>query len=135
MQDNESVTGRILVVDDGPEQSLLIGKILSYFGHTVRTASNEIEALACLEEFNPRIVMLDVGMPGMDGYELARRIRQRPGFTRTAIVAVTGFGQESDKELARPAGINRHLLKPVSVAQVSSLVAELLGRADPPSIG
>jgi CheY-like chemotaxis protein len=117
-------TGRILVVDDGRDQAYLFEKILTGIGYIVRTESNGIDALASLEEFRPDIILLDIGLPDMDGYELARRIRCWPGFGSTAIVAITGYGE--DKELAREAGIDRHLLKPVGVAQISMLIAGLL---------
>ena len=119
---------RILVVDDSRDNSFLVDAILSKYGHIIRTSSSGADALACLEEFKPDIVMLDIAMPKMDGYELARQIRERAGYEKVAIVATSGFDQESYQELAREAGIDQYLLKPYSVADLLESVSRQLDR-------
>jgi CheY-like chemotaxis protein len=82
-------------------------------------------ALAAFERFRPSAVLLDIGMPGMDGYEVARHIRQRANSTRVALVAVTGWGRDRDRALAREAGFDEHLVKPADLAALQSLLSAL----------
>ena len=118
MSNDEAMAARILVVDDNRDTSYLVGSLLAKFGHITHTSLSGADALACLEEFKPDIVMLDIAMPKMNGYELARQIRERAGYEQVPIVAITGLSQESDQELAREAGIDEYLIKPVSIADL-----------------
>jgi PAS domain S-box-containing protein len=104
---------RVLVVDDNVDAANSIAKILSLFGHTVRCAHDGPEALSAANDFEPEVIVLDIGLPGMDGYEVARRLRASDKFRRTALIALTGYGQEDDRALSREAGFDQHLTKPV----------------------
>jgi PAS domain S-box-containing protein len=105
----------VLVVDDNRDAAELIAEALTAAGHEVRTAFDGPAALAISEEFDPDVVFLDIGLPVMDGYEVARRIRAHDG-KRTTLVAITGYGQEADRKRALAAGFDRHLVKPVPIA-------------------
>jgi signal transduction histidine kinase len=108
------VGGRVLVVDDNEDAATLLGSILKRSGLDVRTASSGPAALALVAAFAPHAAVLDIGLPGMDGYELARRLRERvPG---VQLVALTGYGQPSDRSRAHEAGFDDHFVKPVDVA-------------------
>jgi CheY-like chemotaxis protein len=116
---------RIMVVDDNVDAAAMLAALLQLHGHDVRTAASAPEALATGEEFNPEIVFLDIGLPGMSGYELARRLRDRPDMRSATLVAVTGWGQEDDRRQSKEAGIDHHLTKPVDSAHVLAVVADV----------
>jgi PAS domain S-box-containing protein len=113
---------RVLVVDDNVDAREALRFLLEDDGHEVRTAADGTEALAEAEMFRPDIVLLDIGLPGMDGYEVARRLRDLPGFGSALIVAVSGYGQAEDRVRSRAAGFDEHLLKPVSPARLLDVV-------------
>ena len=115
---------RVLVVDDNLDGAESLAMLLSLSGHDVGTAADGPSALRIAREFAPQVVLLDIGLPGMSGYEVARRLRADPPRVRPAIVALTGWGSDDDKAQAVAAGIDHHLTKPVDPAAV----AELLGR-------
>jgi signal transduction histidine kinase/CheY-like chemotaxis protein len=117
---------RILVADDNYDAAQSLALMLGMEGHEVRTASDGLEALRIAEEFRPQLVLLDIGMPKLDGYETARRLRQRPWSESTRLFALTGWGQEEDRERARQAGFDRHLVKPVDPDALSQLLNETL---------
>lgn len=102
-----------------------LGRILEFLGADVRLAGDGIEALQQFETYDPQVVVLDIGMPGMDGYEVARRIRGRFPQRRAALVALTGWGQEEDRRKARDAGFDHHLVKPAEIAALQKLLAAL----------
>jgi CheY-like chemotaxis protein len=107
-------TGRkVLIVDDNLDAAESLAAVLSLKGHIVQTADGGEEALELAERDLPEIVFMDLGMPGMDGLTAARLLRTRPGGERIRIIALTGWGQESDRERTRAAGIDQHLVKPV----------------------
>jgi CheY-like chemotaxis protein len=107
---------RVLLVDDNEDAADLLSSSLSALGHTVRTAYDGPSALLVLAEFAPDAALLDIGLPAMDGYELAQRIRAlKPG---VRLVALTGYGQESDRERSHAAGFDAHLVKPVDITAV-----------------
>jgi CheY-like chemotaxis protein len=89
----------------------------------VATANDGVTALKVADKFGPEVVVLDIGLPNLDGYEVARRIRAMPGGADKLLLAVTGWGQDEDKQLAREAGFDRHLTKPVDSAYLASLIA------------
>jgi CheY-like chemotaxis protein len=80
-----------------------------------------------LDDFRPQMALLDIGLPGVDGYELARRMRAEPGWRRPALVALTGYGQDSDRARASEAGFDEHLVKPVASTELTELIARYLG--------
>jgi signal transduction histidine kinase/DNA-binding response OmpR family regulator len=118
---------RILVVDDNADVAETTATMLELSGHRVLTAPDGPQALACVEDFEPEVVLLDIGLPGLDGYEVARRLRQLPKARRAWLVAVTGYGQPSDRQRGRDAGFDEHLLKPVD----PQALADMIGRVGP----
>jgi CheY-like chemotaxis protein len=117
---------RILVVDDNIDGATSLAKLLERFcGQEVRVAHDGPGALEAAGEFLPEVVLLDIGMPSMDGHEVARRLRERPEFRSTPIVALTGWGQESDRRNSQQAGFDRHLVKPVALDVLRELLAGL----------
>jgi signal transduction histidine kinase/CheY-like chemotaxis protein len=116
---------RILVVEDNQDAAESLSMVLQFLGADVRVARDGPEALEAYESYDPAVVLLDIGMPGMDGYEVARRIRSRHPERRTALVALTGWGQDKDRERAREAGFDRHLVKPVEIDALQVLLSSL----------
>ena len=112
---------RVLVVDDNLDSADTMAELVRIWGHDVRTAHDGPSALACAQEFRPQVILLDVGLPGMDGYELARRLRAA-GLAGELLVSVTGYGQEEDRRLAQEAGFDHHLTKPVHPEALLRLV-------------
>ena len=113
---------RVLVVDDNVDAANSIGQVLQLFGHKVRCVYDGPSALLAAEEFRPSIIVLDIGLPGMDGYEVARRLRNMAAFDSIPIVALTGYGQDEDRGRSREAGFNEHLAKPVDPEVLHGLV-------------
>jgi signal transduction histidine kinase/ActR/RegA family two-component response regulator len=105
---------RILVADDNHDAAEGLATLLQLGGHEVRVAHDGEEALAVSEAFEPHIVLLDLGMPKMDGFETARQMRRQPWGNRAKLVALTGWGQQSDRQLTTDAGFDAHLVKPVT---------------------
>ena len=116
---------RILVVDDNRDAADSLGMLLQVLGADVRIARDGAEALQAFTAYDPAVVLLDIGMPGMDGYEVARRIRNDFPDRRAALVALTGWGQEEDRRRARDAGFDHHLIKPADVETLQVLLASL----------
>jgi PAS domain S-box-containing protein len=114
---------RVLVVDDNSDSAESMALLLQVWGHEVRTAHDGPAALALAAEYRPDIVLLDIGLPGMSGYEVVKRLRDLPGLERATIAAVTGYGQASDRERTRAAGFDRHLVKPVEPAHLQEVLA------------
>jgi CheY-like chemotaxis protein len=113
---------RILVVDDNEDAAVMLAEALQAWGHATRVAHDGPTALRMAEAFNPDIAFLDIGLPVMDGYELAGRLRTLPGLAGIRLIAVTGYGQQSDREKSGAAGFSHHLVKPVDFAVVDSVV-------------
>ncbi len=113
---------KVLVVDDNVDATTSLELLLRGAGHVVRTALDGPTALVAVDKFLPDIVLLDLGLPGIDGYEVAKRIRENPRFGRIVLVAMTGYGQASDKERSRLAGFDHHLVKPVKFRDVLLLL-------------
>ena len=116
---------RILVVDDNTDAAESLSLLLQMNAHEIRTATNGRDALALVTDFTPDIAFLDIGMPGITGYELAARLRAMPKLARTVIVAVTGWGSEEDQQRARDAGFDHHFTKPIAAETVSRLLGQL----------
>jgi signal transduction histidine kinase/ActR/RegA family two-component response regulator len=114
---------RILLVDDNEDFVNAIGGLLRTMGHAVHVCHDGPQALADAEAFAPDFAFLDIGLPGLNGYDLARALRAVPALARTAMVAVTGWGQQKDRDLAFEAGFEEHLVKPVSVEQILAILA------------
>jgi CheY-like chemotaxis protein len=112
----------ILIVDDNEDAAEMLAETLKMSGHEVRVAHDAPAALRLAEGFRPDIAFLDIGLPVMDGYELAGRLRQLPGLAGIRLVAVTGYGQESDRQKSGAAGFHHHLVKPVDFDAVQTVV-------------
>jgi PAS domain S-box-containing protein len=119
---------RVLVVDDNPDALELLTEVLRLKGHEVHGALDAASALQLAAGRPPDVALLDIGLPVIDGYELARRLRAMPGMEALKLAALTGYGQPNDKERARAAGFDEHLVKPISLEQVEAVLERLLGR-------
>jgi signal transduction histidine kinase len=111
---------RVLVVDDNRDAANTLAVLLRAMGHEARTAYGGEEALRAAPQFRPDAIVLDIGMPGLSGYEVARRVRGQDWGRRVALIALTGWGQQRDKALAAQAGFDRHLTKPVDAAALAA---------------
>jgi PAS domain S-box-containing protein len=110
---------RVLVVEDEKDVREMLKFLLESEGHEVSTADNGDEGLAKLGSFRPDVALVDIGLPGMDGYEVARRARSLPGGARVKLIAITGYGQEKDRQRSRDAGFDLHVTKPVVYDQIA----------------
>jgi signal transduction histidine kinase/CheY-like chemotaxis protein len=118
---------RILVVDDLRDSADSLAMMLKTKGHEVRTAYDGLEAIEAAKEFRPEVVLLDIGMPRLDGYEAARRIREECKEERPVLIAITGWGHDDNRAKTRAAGFDHHLVKPVEPAALTRLLAETTG--------
>ncbi len=116
---------RIVVVDDLGDAADSLAAMLRMMGHDTRTAYDGVEAVQAVRAFGPDVVFLDIGLPKMNGYDVARSIRSQLGGERVTLVALTGWGQEQDRRRAADAGFNHHLTKPVDPQTVEALIARL----------
>jgi CheY-like chemotaxis protein len=119
---------RLMVVDDNRDAAETMSMLFELWGHEVVCAYDGRSALETAAKYRPDAVFLDIGLPGMDGYEIAERLRELPESGRTTVlVAITGYGQEEDRRRSREAGIDHHLVKPVAPETLQQLL-ESLGR-------
>jgi CheY-like chemotaxis protein len=116
---------RILVVDDNHDSALSLAMMLSIMGHDTRTAHDGESAVATAESFLPEVILLDIGLPKLNGYEVAQRIREQEWGKSMFLIAVTGWGQEEDRQRSSEVGLNVHMVKPVEPAALERLLAEL----------
>jgi CheY-like chemotaxis protein len=121
---------RVLVADDNEDSADSLGMILELAGHEVRVAHGGHQALQLATDFRPDVVLLDIGMPDLNGYDTARALRAAPGGADLELIALTGWGHPDDKQRAAEAGFDRHLTKPVDPAELEELlrVAEFSAR-------
>ncbi|HET9835491.1 MAG TPA: ATP-binding protein, partial [Rhodanobacteraceae bacterium] len=117
---------RVLIVDDYVLAAESLGALLQELGFETRIAHDGASALTAVAEFRPAIALVDIGLPVMDGYEVARRLRRTPGSERMPLVALTGYGQESDRERVKQAGFDEHLVKPVDAERIGMLIERLV---------
>jgi CheY-like chemotaxis protein len=122
---------RVLLVDDHPATRRTFGRLLEVLGNQLYTAHDGPSTLEAALAFQPDVVLLDIGLPGMDGYEVAKWMRQELTLQNTVLVAVTGYGQESDRQRSQEAGFDHHLVKPLDIDALQQLLAEVMepGRA------
>jgi CheY-like chemotaxis protein len=116
---------RILVVDDNRDSADSLSMLLSFLGADVRVARTGAEAVEMFRSYEPAVVLLDIGLPDMDGYDVARRLRGERRAQQPTIVALTGWGQDRDRERARDAGCDHHLIKPADINVLRALLARL----------
>ena len=118
---------RVLVVDDNPDAADSLGVVLQLLGADVHVAHDGNAALDAVASFHPAAVFLDIGMPNMDGYEVAKKIRARPDAHHTVLIALTGRGQEKDRRQTEASGFKHHLVKPADVSALQAVLASLAG--------
>jgi CheY-like chemotaxis protein len=120
----------VLVVDDNADAASLLAELCATIGHDVKVALDGPQALTALDGFTPEVAILDIGLPVMDGYELARRVRDKLG-AACRLIALTGYGQEHDRRRSHEAGFDAHLVKPVDPSLVLAMIdTERPGRAE-----
>ena len=119
---------RVLVVDDNVDAAESLAALLEMQGHATRVAHDGNEALSAAHDFRPEIVFLDIGMPGKDGYEVARELRGQPETRQAVLVALTGWGAQDDRARTRSAGFDHHLTKPAGIADVEGLLSGMAER-------
>ena len=113
---------RVLVVDDNPDAANSLAMVLRMDGHTVGTAYGARQALNQAEVFRPDVVLLDIGLPDMDGFEVARRLRSMRGFEAVRLVAVTGYGHAEARTNSTAAGFDEYLVKPISPTELEATI-------------
>jgi signal transduction histidine kinase len=119
---------KVLVVDDNEAVAQTVGWMLEAIGHDYRLVYDGRDALEAAKDYRPDVILLDIGLPGMDGYSVCRALREQEAFRNTAIIAQTGWGQERDKALASEAGFNQHIVKPVGLDKLEQLLADIDAR-------
>lgn len=120
---------RVLVVDDNPANLKLVEFLLDGEGYEIRTAGDAEEALSALREFEPRLILMDLQLPGMSGLELTRRLKTDPATRGVVILALTAFAMKGDEQRALDAGCDGYVAKPIDVETLPALVARYLARA------
>jgi two-component system, OmpR family, response regulator len=116
---------RILIVDDYVDAAESMATLLKFEGHEISTAKNGEIAIQLADRFKPDVVFLDIGLQGMSGFEVARVLRQKPETRDCVLIALSGYGQPDDHVLSREAGFDRHLLKPVDLANLQEILGSL----------
>jgi len=116
---------RVLVVDDNEDAANSLATLLEVMGYEVRTAYDGPEAIEAADEFQPAVALLDIGLPRLSGYDIARHVRERRG-TEVLLVAITGWGQEDDRRRAREAGFDHHFTKPADFEVLLELIGQEL---------
>ncbi|WP_309669183.1 response regulator [Gemmatimonas sp.] len=120
-----SVPRRILVADDNEDAADSLAMLLTFLGHDVRTVGDGLAAVAMANAFRPEVILLDIGMPMLNGHDACRRIRAEPWSSAVLLIALTGWGQDDVRDLSVEAGFNHHIVKPVSLATLTRLLAEM----------
>src|SRR3978361_317031 len=128
MTDLKAAPRRVLIVDDNEDAANSLALILELGGHQTASVYTAVDALQRAAAFRPEVVLLDIGLPGMDGYEVAQKMRELPGLRDIRLVAVTGYGRSDDRIRARDAGFDDHLTKPVEFAVLERTLAGISAR-------
>jgi CheY-like chemotaxis protein len=117
----------ILIVEDNPDTAESLARLLEKCGHRCRVLHSGWHVLETALGFRPRVVLLDIALPGITGYEIARELRQHPALKGTMLISVSGYAQESDRPRALDSGFDHHLVKPVDFDVLRKLLGEILG--------
>jgi CheY-like chemotaxis protein len=133
--DRVAVAGRVLVVDDNVDSAVTLADLLATAGHDVRIAASAGEALAAVDAFGPQVAILDIGLPDMDGYALAERLREGDAPWQGKLIALTGYGQEADKERAAASGFDLHFTKPADPGRLLRAVDQCVLAAPSANLG
>ena len=121
---------RVLIIEDGPDARRALGRLLEIWGHHVELAEDGTRGVERAISARPEIALIDIGLPGLNGYEVARRVRQVLG-DKIRLIALTGYGQPDDQERTRAAGFDQHLVKPVNPKLLSRLLEDEPAAAAP----
>jgi CheY-like chemotaxis protein len=116
---------RILLVDDNADAASALALLLETLGHKVQVAHSGSAALARLDDYRPNILFLDLGMPGMSGYEVAQKMRENPAYDNVMLIALTGWGQDEDFRRSNEAGFSYHLVKPIRLSTVKEILSKV----------
>jgi CheY-like chemotaxis protein len=122
---------KVLLVEDSPDSREMLAEVLSLLGYQTRGAASAEEALALLADWRPDVILSDIGLPRIDGYELMRRIRRLPELSGVVALAVSGYGAREDREQALAAGFDGHITKPLDIAALDHQLRELLATCRP----
>nr|WP_261345011.1 response regulator [Lignipirellula cremea] len=125
---------RVLVVDDNVDAAQTLGLLLEASVHDVRTAYDGLSAVKTAVDFRPNVVLLDIGLPGLDGFEVAKRLRKDSSLDGVVLVAMTGYGQATDKLRSQDAGFNHHLVKPADFGKVQEILETFSAKAAPAAL-
>jgi CheY-like chemotaxis protein len=115
---------RVLIIEDNHDVADMLGKYLELVGHEVIVAHDGYAGLEAAWRHKPQVLICDIGLPGVDGYEIAGRLRHDPAFSSCLMIAVTGYGEVADRERARGAGYSHHLTKPADPSVIAELISE-----------
>ena len=126
---NNSTPLNILVVDDNEDGANSLGQMLQIMGNQIRVTHDGLAAIRVAEEFRPQVILLDIGMPKLDGYDACRRIRQKSWGKNTVLIALTGWGQFEDRRRTKEAGFDYHLVKPVESSTLVKVLSEVSRKA------
>jgi CheY-like chemotaxis protein len=113
---------RILIVDDNRDNAESLARLLQLMGHEIAIAYDGLSAVDSAAAFHPAVILLDLGLPGLDGYEVARRIRAQPGGNDMMLIAATGWGAADDRRRSREAGFDHHMVKPVDLDELEKML-------------
>jgi CheY-like chemotaxis protein len=113
---------RVLVVEDNTDTALAMGEVLEIWGHEVRLAYDGLSAIEVAQAYQPQVILLDIGLPGMDGLQVARALRLQPQFAETLLVATSGYGQAHDLQRSLDSGMNHHFTKPIQLPELEALL-------------
>jgi CheY-like chemotaxis protein len=122
-QPERAATTRILIVDDNKDLATSLARLLGLLGHEVEVVFDGLKGIEAARTYRPRVLLLDIGLPNVDGYQVARTLRQE-GFNDILIIALSGYGQEEDRRRSREAGMNHHVTKPVDLKTIAELIAQ-----------
>lgn len=125
----ENVRHRILIIEDSQDAAETTSMILAREGHEVRIAGTGVQGLAEAHEFNPDVILCDIGLPGIDGYQVVRRLREDPALSGIYVIALTGYGREKDRQMAQEAGFDEHMTKPIDFPVLRRTLTQLPARA------
>jgi CheY-like chemotaxis protein len=112
----------VLIVDDNRQLAVSLARLLKSLGHAVETAHDGPEGIETARSCRPAVILLDIGLPSLDGYEVARRLRQEENLRETLIIGISGYGQDEDRRRSREAGMDHHLTKPVDLRTITELI-------------
>ncbi len=118
---------RVLIVDDNRDSADSLAMVLQLLGHDTSTAYDGFEGIAMAQAFAPQAILMDIGLPKLNGYEACRRIRALPETQRPVIVAITGWGQEADRQRSQEAGFDHHMVKPIDISPLVEILGAIEG--------